>query len=102
MRRTPLTPLCVACQKASRPTPFGLMAPIPVMTTRRVILEVRSRKEAFSPRAQLGKVVWVHAAQRGGGCTRGHRTRHYRRPRDAAVAYAHVPLGRQALVVGAE
>src|SRR6266567_3487256 len=38
MRRTPLTPLRVARQKHSRPMPFGLTAPIPVMTTRRMDL----------------------------------------------------------------
>ena len=38
MRRTPLTPFRVASQKASRPIPFGLTAPIPVMTTRRIDL----------------------------------------------------------------
>src|ERR1044071_5438412 len=36
MRRTPLSPLCVAFQNRSRPIPFGLIAPIPVMTTRRM------------------------------------------------------------------
>ena len=37
MRRTPLTPLRLASQKASLPIPLGLTAPIPVMTTRRFI-----------------------------------------------------------------
>ena len=36
MRRTPLTPFRVASQKRSRPIPFGLTAPIPVITTRRM------------------------------------------------------------------
>ena len=36
IRRTPLTPFRVASQKRSRPIPFGLTAPIPVMTTRRM------------------------------------------------------------------
>src|SRR5262245_30459679 len=35
MFRTPLTPFRVACQNTSRPTPFGLTAPIPVTTTLR-------------------------------------------------------------------
>ncbi len=38
MRRTPLTPFRVASQKHSRPIPFGLTAPIPVITTRRMVL----------------------------------------------------------------
>ena len=37
MRRTPLTPLRLAAQNASLPIPFGLTAPIPVITTRRFI-----------------------------------------------------------------
>ncbi len=35
MRRTPLFPARVAAQNASRPTPFGETAPIPVTTARR-------------------------------------------------------------------
>src|SRR5438046_1685631 len=37
MRCTPLWPRLVASQKRSRPTPLGLTAPIPVITTRRFI-----------------------------------------------------------------
>ena len=36
MRRTPLRPSRIACVNASRPTPFGLTTPIPLITTRRL------------------------------------------------------------------
>ena len=38
IRRTPLSPFRVACQKRSRPIPLGLTAPIPVIATRRIDL----------------------------------------------------------------
>ena len=40
IRRTPLTPSRVAFQKRSRPIPLGLMAPIPVIATRRMNLSL--------------------------------------------------------------
>jgi hypothetical protein len=36
IRRTPLCPLRVASQNRSRPIPFGLTTPIPVIATRRM------------------------------------------------------------------
>jgi hypothetical protein len=40
MRRKPLCPRLVAFQKASRPIPFGLTAPIPFTITRRLIVNL--------------------------------------------------------------
>ena len=55
MRRTPLRPSRIAREKAPEPIPFGLTAPIPVMTQRRFMsvrpsaLSKNSRKSGAMP-----------------------------------------------------
>src|SRR6185437_16087047 len=64
MRHTPLCPRRVAFQKASRPIPLGLTAPIPVTTTRRLIADIVPIHPAlFLPRREQ-RVTTKHVTLR--------------------------------------
>src|SRR5579864_6209322 len=58
MRRTPLRPSNTASENASLPIPFGLTAPIPVMTQRRFMMLAKSKFAPIENNRNGGGVRW--------------------------------------------